>query len=105
MTDNIVTSADVTSAKKEEKTATKKAPAKKAAAPKKAVEKTDGIKDDHVLIIFESGASFVSGEYRFTRADNKKELPYAEAQALLELDNFRLADQLEIEDYLNSKED
>lgn len=101
MTDNIVTSADVTSAKKETKPAAKKAASKKVATPKKI----KGLPENYVLIVFESGASFVSGEYRFTSADNMKEIPYSEAQSLLELDNFRLADQLEIEDYLNSKED
>ena len=104
MSDNIVTSADVTSAPKEEKNTAKKAPAKKAAAKTKATEKTENVANGYKVIIFETGSSFVSGDVRFTREDCIKELPEDEANRLLEFENFRLPNQLELEDYLNSRE-
>jgi hypothetical protein len=107
MSDNVIKSTDVTSGK-EEKNTVKKAPAKKAAAPKaKAEKKAEEVKTESgkVVVIFESGASYVSGEVHFTRQNNIQEVSEAEAAFLLTLENFRLPDQLELEDYLNSKED
>lgn len=105
MSDNIVTSADATSAPKEEKNTAKKAPAKKAAPKAKVAEKVETATTGYKVIIFESGSSFVSGDIRFTRENYIQEVPEDEANRLLEFDNFRLPDQLELEDYLNSKED
>ena len=110
MSDNVIKSTDVTSGKAE-KNAVKKAPAKKAAAPKaKAEKKQDEVKVQStpagkVVVVFESGASYVSNDINFTREDNIKEVSESEAAFLLTLENFRLPDQLELEDYLNSKED
>ena len=110
MSDNVIKSTDVTSAKAEKNTV-KKAPAKKAAAPKaKAEKKQDEVKAEStptgkVVVVFESGASYVSNDTRFTREDNIKEVSDSEAAFLLTLENFRLPDQLELEDCLNSKED
>lgn len=105
MSDNVIKSTDVTSAKAEKNTV-KKAPAKKAAAPKAKVEKkVEEVQPGKVVVVFESGASYVSGDVRFTRQDNIKEVSESEAAFLLTLENFRLPDQLELEDYLNSKED
>jgi hypothetical protein len=108
MSDNVIKSTDINKAS--DKPA-KKAPAKKA-APKKqesiAKEQEDvanTAKDGFVIVIFESGSSYTSNGIRFTRENNIQEIPSADAQLLLQLDNFRLANQFEIEDYLNSKED
>lgn len=104
MSDNVVKSTDINP-----KEPAKKAPAKKAAVKKsEAKEKTGNdeiVRSGYKIIIFESGASYVSGETRFTRQDNIKELPEEEANRLLELDNFRIPNQLELEEYLNSRED
>ena len=105
MSDNVIKSADVTSAKKEDETPAKKTPAKKAAAKPKAEkiakEATAGTK----VVIFETGASYVSGDIRFTRQDNIKEVSEAEADFLLTLENFRVPNQIELEEFYNSKED
>ena len=101
MTDNTIKSTDVnsTSEKPVKKAAPKKAAAKKAdAAPK-------GVKEGFKIIVFESGASYVSNTVRFTRSEHIQEVPEAEAELLLGLENFRLPNQFEIEEYLNSKED
>jgi hypothetical protein len=94
---------------KKTSTAKKAAPKKTTAKPK--VEKTE-VKSENTeeiqnykIIVFESGTAYVSGEIRFTRDNNIQKLPNEDADRLLELDNFRLADQLEIEDFLSSRED
>lgn len=101
MTDNTVKSTDVNPAPKK---ATKKAAPKKEAA-KKADAAPKGVKDGHKIIVFESGASYVSNTVRFTRNNPIQEIPEAEAEILLGLENFRLPDQFEIEEYFNSRED
>jgi hypothetical protein len=104
MSDNVIKSTDVTSAKAETNTV-KKAPAKKAAAKPKAgkavITATSGLK----VIIFECGASYVSGDLSFTREDNIKEVPEDQADFLLTLENFRAPNQIELEEFYNSKED
>lgn len=105
MTDNTIKSTDVNAPKEK---AVKKAPAKKAAAPKvKAEEKAEDVKVESgkLVVIFESGSSYTSNGVRFTRQNPVQEVPVADAAALLELDNFRLANDFEIEEYFNSKED
>ena len=69
MTDNIVTSSSVNPSedKPKKQTAAKKTTAKKA-APKKTTDTV--VSNEKVLIVFESGSSYSSGEIRFTR-DNK----------------------------------
>jgi hypothetical protein len=104
MSDNVIKSTDVTSAKAESNPV-KKAPAKKAAAKPKAEKKDTPAATGLKVIIFESGASYVSGGIFFTREDNIKEVSEDQADFLLTLDNFRAPNQLELEDYLNSKED
>lgn len=101
MTDNIIKSTDVnqTSEKPVKKAAPKKA------APKKAEVSEKGTKEGFKLIVFESGFSYVSDSVNFTREDYIQEVPELEADHLLTLENFRLPDQLEIEEYFNSKED
>lgn len=107
MTDNVIKSTDL---KKEDPKPVKKVPAKKAAAKKEEVVekeqlKTKGLKDGYTLVIFESGASYTSNGIRFTRVDHTQEVLDSDAQILLELENFRLPNQFETENYLNSKED
>jgi hypothetical protein len=65
MSDNIVRSSDVTSGK-EEKPA-KKAPAKKAAAKPKVEKAEEKNINGYTVIIFECGASYISGDLHFTR--------------------------------------
>jgi hypothetical protein len=114
MTDNIVTSK---AALGEEAKPVKKAAVKKAAAkpkveaenaedsvetkPAKVSKKSNAIN----LIIFESGASYSSGNLFFSREDSMKEVSDEEYAFLLSLENFRRADPHEIEEYLASKED
>lgn len=106
--DNTVVSDDVAPKPK------KKAPAKKA-APKKVVadpvvddapaqESTASVETSGVVVIFESGASYSSGGYRFTQANRIQEVPADVAESLLALDNFRLPSPLELEEYLKSRE-
>lgn len=102
MTDNTVKSTDVNASKEK---AVKKTPAKKAAAPKKTESAPEGVKENFKLIIFESGSSYTSNGIRFTRQNPIQEVPEADIPALLELDNFRLPNDFEIEEYFNSKED
>jgi len=101
MTDNVIKSTDVN---KQADKPVKKAAAKKS-APKKADAAPKGVKEGYKIIIFESGASYVSNSVRFTRDNPIQEVPEADAEILLGLDNFRLPDQFEIEEYFNSKED
>ena len=82
----------------------KKATPKKA-APKKADAAPKGVQEGFKIIVFESGSSYVSNSVRFTRDNHIQEVPDAEAELLLALENFRLPDQFEIEEYFNSKED
>lgn len=101
MADNVVTS-DSVNPKQTKKAAPKKAAAKKTAAPKVAAPTADSGK---VVIVFESGASYSSGGVRFTRENNIQEVEPALAEFLLTLDNFRLPNQIELEEFLASKED
>lgn len=109
MSDNVIKSTDVTSGKAE-KNPVKKAPAKKAAAPKAKVEKkSEEVKAEvassgKIVIIFDSGFSYISGDIQFTREDCIQEIPENIANFLLTLDNFRLPNTVELEDYFNSKD-
>jgi hypothetical protein len=111
MSDNVIKSTDIN---KQESKPAKKAPAKKAAAVKKPKEEkvaedvvsdSASPKDGYQIIVFESGSSYVANGIRFTRENHIQEIPVAEANLLLSLENFRLPDQFEVEEYLNSKED
>jgi hypothetical protein len=101
MSDNVVRSTDVN--KPAEK------PAKKAAVKKVAAAKADaapsGVNKDLKIIVFESGSSYTADGVRFTQNNRIQEVSQEVAEKLLELDNFRLPNQFEIEDYFNSKED
>ena len=106
MSENIVTSTSVNDASK---TPAKKAPAKKAAAkPKEAKpveKKATTVNDNRVVIIFESGAAYSGNGLLFTREDSIQEVTEEQAAFLLTLENFRIPDVLELEEYLASKED
>lgn len=105
--DNVIKSSDVNKTKEDQtsKTTAKKASTRKAAAPKKDSESIIAIPEDGVLVIFESGASYSSGEVRFTRDNPIQKVSPELAEFLLQLDNFRRPDALELEEYLNSRED
>lgn len=102
MSDNTIKSTDINPNKSEKKAVAKKAAPKKT-APKK--ESTTPISEDKILIIFESGASYSSGDITFTRENPIQEISREQAEFLLTLDNFRRPDALEIEEYYGSKED
>lgn len=104
MSDNVIKSTDVTSAT-EEKNVVKKAPVKKTAAKIKVEKKEEGVEAGKTVIIFDSGFSYSSGDIQFTREDCIQEVSEDVANFLLTLDNFRLPNTVELDDYLNSKED
>jgi hypothetical protein len=100
MTDNVVKSTDINTKSTEKKSATKKT-----ATPKVAKEKGERNADVAVpqsgykFIYFESGSSYVTAEgYRFSREQRIHQVPVEEADRLLKLDNFRLPDQVELEE-------
>lgn len=92
--------------------AVKKTPAKKtavkktAAKPKVSQEETSETKvnDEYVIIVFETGTAFISGDYHFTKDNRIRKIKTQDAAKFLELENFRLADQIEIEEFLASEE-
>lgn len=98
MTDNIVTTDLV-----ESKPAKKTGPAKGTAKPKKEKqEQTDTSIDGSKYIYFSCGAAYVtSNGFVFTRENPIYLVANEEADSLLRLDNFRLPDQIELEEYLN----
>lgn len=106
MSENIVTSTSVNDVKK---TPAKKAPAKKAAAKPKeakpASSATNSASPELVVIIFESGAAYTGNGLVFTRENSIQEVTQEQAASLLALENFRIPDVLELEEYLASKED
>jgi hypothetical protein len=107
MTDNIVTSKSTMGeeAKPAKKAAAKKTPAK-TKVNTESVEKKTEVKTDQInLIVFESGAGYSSQNLFFTRENPIQEVSDEDFAFLLTLENFRRADQFEIEEYFNSKED
>lgn len=104
MSDNVIKSTDVTSAKVETN-AVKKAPVKRAAAKIKVEKKVESVETGKTVIIFETGFSYSSGDIYFTRENYIQEVSEDVANFLLTLDNFRLPNTVELDDYLNSKED
>lgn len=102
MTDNTIKSTDIN----KDKEVAKKAPAKKAAVKKAATPKIEkeSSGQDYKVIIFDSGSAYTSNDIQFTREDYIKEVPTKIADHLLSLENFRLPDQIELEEYLANKE-
>lgn len=109
---------NIETAEKPKKATAKKAPAKKAAAKPKVAKAENSVESEeivetkvqknnagHTIIVFESGTAYVSGDFYFTKDNRIQQVPSEDAARLLELENFRLADQLEIEEFLASKED
>lgn len=99
MTDNIVKSDDVNKKPATKKTATKKTAAKKADVQKATTG--DGLR----IVVFENGASYSANGLRFTKDNRIQAVPEADAERLLELDNFRLPSQEEVDNYFASMED
>lgn len=98
MSDNVI---------KSDKSAPKKATAsKKKAEPKAEKTLNDRDKptakapDGYKFVFFESGSAYVTVDgRRFTKENRILLLENSEADQLLELSNFRLPDQLELEEY------
>lgn len=104
MTDNIVTS-DQVAVKKPSK---KKVPRVQVVAEESTPQEQKGLPQrefsvsslDKKFVYFSSGSAYVTKSgFRFTRDKRIYELDVEEADALLKLDNFRLPDQLELEEY------
>lgn len=110
MSDNIVKSTDVAPKKqvKLDDSATDKekniqetkeeavVKTKKTSTKKKIADANPGKK----FVFFSSGASYITKDgFKFTQDKRIYELDIEEADFLLSLDNFRLPDQLELEDY------
>lgn len=98
MSRNVVTS-DAAAPKPAKKTATKAEP-----KIKKVVNDRDKViataPDGYKFVYFSSGVAYVTADgFRFTKDNPIYLLPVEEADRLLKLDNFRLPDQLELEDY------
>ena len=106
MTDNVIKSTDTNAETTDEKPVAKKAAAsKKAAAPKITKEKNDRDFDIAVaqpgykFIYFSSGYGYATPSgYQFSQEQRIHQIPIEEADHLLTLDNFRLPDQLELEE-------
>lgn len=108
MSDNVIKSSDFPEASKPEKPVKKAASKKvsetvsdsgpvKSPLPKKQVAKASR---NHKFVFFESGSSYVTKEgFKFDRSRRIYELPVDEADHLLSLDNFRLPNQDELEEY------
>lgn len=102
MSDNVVKSEDVLSEpiKKVSKTTSAKEKVTKNESdenPKRRVAKP---KSGKKFVYFESGSAYVTKSgFRFTKENRIYELDIEEADHLLSLENFRLPDQLELEDY------
>lgn len=104
MTDNIVTSNEV-AVKKPSK---KKAPRVQAVIEENIIQQEESVPQREFnvnpagkkFVYFSSGSAYVTKSgYRFSADKRIYELDEEEANALLELDNFRLPDQLELEEY------
>lgn len=91
---NIVTSSDVTGSKV------------KKTQPKKPENLPDKTNNGKMIIVFESGAGYVTkSDFKFTQQNRIAEIDYEEAKRLLQLDNFRLPSEEEKEQFYASKED
>ena len=94
---NVVSSGDVTGNKYEPKKATVKKP----------VEIPDNkTNNGKMIIVYESGSGYVTkSNFKFTQRNKIAELDFEEAKLLLQLDNFRLPNEEEREQFYASKED
>lgn len=96
MTENIITS-DAVDPKPAKKTTAKTTPKPKKDVESSIVESNEGFK----YIYFSCGAAYITANgYIFSREDPIHLIPNEEADRLLKLDNFRLLDQIELEEYL-----
>jgi len=105
MTDNVVTSSSLDAEDPKKKPAKKAVPKKAAVKKVEAEKETSTVSEDKVYVFFESGVAYNSGNLRFTRDNPLQAVTPEQAELLLSLDNFRRPDQLELEEYLASKED
>lgn len=102
--DNVIKSEDVAEKKPAvaKKAAAKKATVKTSTKTEEEIKETPVDNSGDIYIVFETGIAYISGDIHFTRNNRIQKINYTDAQRLLELDNFRLADQLEIEDFIAS---
>lgn len=110
MTDkNIVTTSSLNLAKEAQAEQADDKPAKKAPVKKttkaKSAAAPAGVKDGYKIVYFESGSSYTSNGIRFTKDNRIQEVPEADAEILLEQENFRLPTQVEVDDYFSSREE
>jgi hypothetical protein len=97
MSDNIVVTSDAAPPKKRAKASAKSDTSK----PENLVEKIDNGKK---IIFYSSGSGYVTKSgFKFTPQNRIYEIDAEEADRLLNLDNFRLPDQLELEEYYKEK--
>lgn len=95
MTDNIIVTSDVAPAKK----TSKKQSVKKVQEDARA-EFSVHSSSEKKLIYYSSGSGYVTKTgLRFSPQNRIYEIDSEEADVLLKLDNFRLPDQLELEEY------
>lgn len=102
MSENIVKSEDVKSepVKKNTKTTSVKEKNNTSDGNENSRKKVAKARSGKKFVYFESGSAYVTKSgFRFTRENRIYELDIEEADHLLSLDNFRLPDQLELEDY------
>lgn len=103
MEDNIVKSTDVNPTDSQpKKVAAKKAAPKatKVSSERNANEVLAKAPDGYKFILFDSGTSYITASgYKFSTEERIHLLPEDEADWLLRLENFRIPDQLELEEY------
>lgn len=107
MTNNIVKSSDVNQVNETKKVQTKKIEPKikKVHDERNPNELVAQAPDGFKFILFESGASYTSiNGFKFTKDQKIHLLKNDEADELLKLTNFRIPDQIELQEYANRME-
>lgn len=102
--DNVITSEEVAEKKPAvaKKAAAKKTPAKTSTKTEDEIKEPSVDNSEYIYIVFETGTAYISGDLHFTQNNRLQKINSKDALRLLDLDNFRLADQLEIEDFIAS---
>lgn len=102
MSENVIKSEDVAPepTKKANKSTSVKEKVVKSDSDENPKRKVAKPKAGKKFVYFESGSAYVTvSGFRFTKENRIYELDIDEADHLLSLDNFRLPNQLELEDY------
>lgn len=99
MSDNVIKSDDV-APKKSTKTSKPAAKKEKVNSNKSTNAKVPEASEGKKFVYYSSGSGYITRSgFRFTPEKRIYELDIEEADYLLSLDNFRLPDQLELEEY------